>query len=62
MEDTFGQVKVGLDADLILVDANPLEDLTALQQISGVMVRGKWISKSDIDSKLSDIATNAAKN
>lgn len=62
MEDTFGQVKVGLDADLILVDANPLNDLKALQQVSGVMVRGKWISKSEIDSKLSDIAKNAAEN
>ena len=62
MEDTFGEVKVGLDADLILIDSNPLENLDALQQISGVMVQGNWLSKAEIDKKLLAIAANAAKN
>ena len=60
MEDSFGEVKVGLDADLILVDANPLEDLNALQNLSGVLRQGKWLSKSSIDSKLKEIAQRAA--
>ena len=62
MENTFGQVKEGLDADLILIDANPLQDLKALQQISGVFLQGKWISKNEIDEKLKTIADHASQN
>ena len=60
MEDSFGEIKEGLEADMILIDANPLEDLDALQQLSGVMRQGKWISKDDIDAKLGEIAKNAS--
>jgi imidazolonepropionase-like amidohydrolase len=62
MEDTFGEVKEGLDADLILLDDNPLQDLRAIKQISGVLVRGTWLSKKTIDDKLLEIAKNAAQN
>lgn len=62
MSDTFGEIKEGLDADMVLLEANPLENLKALQQISGVVVRGKWLSKVTIDQKLKEIADNAAKN
>lgn len=60
MEDSFGEIKEGLEADMILIDANPLEDLDALQQLSGVMRQGRWISKDDIDAKLVEIAKNAS--
>ena len=62
MEDTFGEVKEGLHADLVLLEANPLEDLGALQKLAGVMLKGKWIPKDEIDSKLAEIAKNAAAN
>ncbi len=61
-EETFGQIKVGLDADLVILDTNPLENIDALQQISGVMVRGQWLSKEMINKRLSEIAQNASKN
>jgi tetratricopeptide (TPR) repeat protein len=38
----FGTVAVGQRADLILVSANPLEDLGNLKKLQGVMVRGRW--------------------
>lgn len=62
MEDIFGSIKEGLDADLVLVDANPLKDIKALQQISGVMIKGNWLSKETISKKLDTIAQNALKN
>ena len=62
MEDTFGEVKAGFDADLILADGNPLKDLNELQNLSGVLSQGKWISKLEIDSRLDEIAKNASKN
>lgn len=51
----FGTIEVGKRADLILVDKNPLEDVANIQQHSGVMVRGKWLSKEFIDNKLAEI-------
>jgi hypothetical protein len=53
----FGAVREGLDADLILVDANPLEDIRSLRKLSGVMVRGEWLSRKDLDAKLNELAT-----
>ncbi len=57
-EDTFGQIKVGLDADIIMLDSNPIENIKALKHISGLMVRGKWLSKEMIDIRLNEIAKN----
>lgn len=59
MEDIFGEVKEGLQADLILLQANPLEDMGALKLVSGVLVNGKWLSRNAIDEKLAEIAKNA---
>ena len=61
-ENIFGQLKEGLSADLILIENNPIEDITALKQIQGVLVRGNWLSKETIDSKLAEIAQRAAQN
>ncbi len=38
MELVFGQVKEGLEADLILLDGNPLDDLNNLKKVSGVFL------------------------
>jgi imidazolonepropionase-like amidohydrolase len=62
MEAIFGQIKEGFDADLIIAENNPLEDLDALQNLSGVMRQGKWLSKKEIDEKLKSIASNAEGN
>jgi imidazolonepropionase-like amidohydrolase len=54
-KEPFGTVAKGNRADLILVDANPLDDITNLSRISGVMVRGRWLPKADIDKRLVEI-------
>jgi len=55
-EGNFGEVRVGADADLILLDASPIQDIKALKNLSGVMVRGQWLSKETIDARLAKIA------
>ncbi|HVE71623.1 MAG TPA: amidohydrolase family protein [Thermoanaerobaculia bacterium] len=40
----IGVIAPGAHADLVLVAANPLENLTALRRPAGVMLRGQWIS------------------
>jgi imidazolonepropionase-like amidohydrolase len=55
-DDPFGRVAVGQRADLILADANPLEDVANLERRSGVMVRGRWLPASEIQARLDQIA------
>ena len=52
----FGTVAVGNRADLVLLDANPLQDLSSLTQRSGVMVGGRWVPRTEIDKGLAALA------
>jgi imidazolonepropionase-like amidohydrolase len=51
-----GTIEVGKQADLILLDANPLTDIRNSAKQSGVMVRGRWLPRAEIDSRLATIA------
>lgn len=55
-EDVFGTIAPGSRADLLLVMGNPMEDVGHLQDLAGVMVRGNWISRADLDARLESIA------
>jgi imidazolonepropionase-like amidohydrolase len=57
-KDNFGTIEVGERADLILLDANPLEDIGNIARRSGVMVRGRWLSEREIQSRLDKIAAS----
>ncbi len=58
-QDAFGTVAAGLRADLILLDRNPLEDVTHVQtQRAGVMVRGRWFSAAKLRRMLDKIAAS----
>lgn len=41
-----GTVAVGQNADLVLLDANPLESIANSRRIAGVVPRGRWVSAS----------------
>ncbi len=55
--DTFGVIAPGQRADLLLVNGNPLDNLGNLERRSGVMVRGRWLSEADIQTRLTRIAS-----
>jgi imidazolonepropionase-like amidohydrolase len=59
-QDTFGTVELGKRADLMLLDGNPLEDLANIERRSGVMVRGRWLPESEIQTRLGQIAERNA--
>jgi len=45
MSDQLGRLSPGYDADIIALDGNPLEDITAVQRVVFVMRGGvvyKW--------------------
>jgi len=52
----FGVVETGAEADLILLDANPLEDITNTRRIHGVMLRGRWLPRTELDGLLKRLA------
>lgn len=47
-----GIVAVGREADLVLLDANPLDDIGNSRRIHGVMLRGTWHSPGDLEQRL----------
>jgi imidazolonepropionase-like amidohydrolase len=47
-----GTVEVGKDADLVLLDASPLQDIGNTARVAGVMSRGRWLTKAEIDRRL----------
>lgn len=50
-----GQVAAGHRADLVLLEANPFEDIAHTRRIAGVMVRGRWLARGDLDRILEDL-------
>ena len=59
-DGSFGTVAAGQWADLVLLDANPLQDLANLTRRSGVMVRGRWVSAEEITAGLDRLAAKYA--
>lgn len=51
----WGAIEIGRDADLVLLNADPLQDIANTQRIEGVMVRGRWLDRATLDAGLSDI-------
>ena len=58
--EAFGTVAPGRRADLILLDADPLDDLANVQRRVGVMVSGRWLPEDEIQARLRAIAEAVA--
>lgn len=52
LDTNTGSIAVGRDADLVLLNANPLDDISNTRRIHGVMLRGTWYSESDLNALL----------
>ena len=48
-----GVIETGFEADLVMLDSNPLEEIASTRRIHGVMLRGAWHSRAEIDALLS---------
>ena len=51
----FGSVETGKIADLVLLDANPLDDIANTTKIAAVVANGRLLSRADLDRILSDV-------
>jgi hypothetical protein len=45
LEDEMGTVSAGKLADLVLLEADPLEDIANTRRIAGVMAAGRWLPR-----------------
>jgi hypothetical protein len=52
--DSVGTIAPGKAADLVLLNGNPLDDITNTAKVAGTMVYGQWVSKSKIDAKVNE--------
>lgn len=59
-QDDYGSVAVGQRADLVLLNADPTEDIARFADRAGVMVHGRWVPEAEIRAELEEIAGRAA--
>jgi imidazolonepropionase-like amidohydrolase len=52
LEKSLGTVEKGKVADLVLLDANPLDSIANTKRISGVVVGGRYFSKEKLEEML----------
>lgn len=52
--DKTATIAKGKKADLVLLDANPLEDIRNLRKVQAVIKNGKYFSRQELDTMLAD--------
>lgn len=61
MSDSLGTIKKGKIADLVLLEANPLENISNTHRINAVVVNGKHLPKEALQKKLAGVEAAARK-
>jgi len=56
--DRAGTIEVGKQSDLLLVEENPLRDISAASKVAGVLIRGRWLGKEEIHQRMQRIAAS----
>ncbi len=56
----YGAVAPGMHADLLLLDANPLDDIHNTQKIRGLVSGGRWRDRAQLDELLAETARRTA--
>jgi len=60
--DEFGTIEAGKRADLILLEDNPLDDVSNIQNRAGVMVRGRRLTEEQLQSMLDGLVESYRPN
>lgn len=53
--NSAGTIEPGKVANLVLLDKNPLQDISNTKKIAGVMTQHQWLPKAKIDKRLREI-------
>lgn len=54
--EKVGTIQKGKRADLVLLNANPLDNIEATKDRAGVMLKGKWFAQTELNRWLDEIA------
>jgi imidazolonepropionase-like amidohydrolase len=60
MLDRYGGIAAGKAADMVLLDANPLQDITATRRIDAVLLRGQVYDRKALDGLLQQTRAKVA--
>lgn len=58
--EKVGTIEKGKRADLVLLEANPLENISATEKRAGVMLKGKYYAQDELNKWLDEIAPKIA--
>ena len=56
--DKAGTIEVGKQSDLVLLDENPLNDISNASKIAGVLIRGRWLGRDEIRKVMNELAAS----
>ena len=48
----WGRIEPGMRADMVLLTANPLEDIRKTTKIDAVCIGGRWLDRPELDGML----------
>lgn len=55
-DDELGTIRPGYLADLVLLSANPLQDIRNTRRIEAMILNGRWFSRDNLDTVFADVA------
>lgn len=55
MQTNSGKIEVGYDADLVLLDSNPLKNINNTRTINAVIANGKYLNRATLDKMLKQV-------
>jgi cytosine/adenosine deaminase-related metal-dependent hydrolase len=62
LENNYGSVQAGKIADLVLLSANPLDDIHNTKKITAVIVNGRVFDRAALDRILKQVESAAKRN
>lgn len=61
LQEQLGTIEKGKIADLVFLDANPLDDIRNTQKVGGVILNGRFLSRADLQRILQQVEEAAKK-
>jgi imidazolonepropionase-like amidohydrolase len=59
-ESRHGGLAKGSASDLVILEGNPITDISATRRIHGIVVRGRYLDRAKLDSMLDGVARDVA--
>jgi imidazolonepropionase-like amidohydrolase len=58
LDRDVGSIETGRQADMILLDANPLDDIAHISRVAGVVLGGRYFDRRGLDKIVDDVAAS----